>query len=53
MKQSDNISLKRLLRKTKVSHFSELDNIIGFYKTILEFERGKEPDIATYYPIKN
>lgn len=50
MKQSDNISLKRLLRKTRVSHASELDKIIGFYKTILEFERSKEPDIATYYP---
>lgn len=50
MKQSDNISLKRLLRKTRVSHASELDKIIGFYKTILELERSKEPDIATYYP---
>lgn len=50
MKQSDNISFKRLLRKVKVSHASELDRIIGFYKTILELERSKEPDIATYYP---
>ena len=50
MKQSGNISLKRLLRKVKVSHASELDRIIGFYKTILELERSKEPDIATYYP---
>ncbi|MDE6560733.1 MAG: AAA family ATPase [Muribaculaceae bacterium] len=50
MKQSENILLKRVLRKTKVSQFSELDKIIGFYKTILELERSKEPDIATYYP---
>lgn len=50
MKQSDNISLKRLLRKVRVSHASELDRILGFYKTILELERSKEPDIATYYP---
>lgn len=50
MKQSDNISLKRLLRKTRVSHATELDKIIGFYKTILELERSKEPDIANYYP---
>ena len=50
MKQSDNISLKRLLRKTRVSHASELDKIIDFYKTILELERSKEPDIAAYYP---
>ena len=49
MKQSGNISLKRLLRKTRVSHATELDKIIGFYKTILELERSKEPDIATYY----
>ncbi len=49
MKQSDNISLKRLLRKTRVSYATELDKIIGFYKTILELERSKEPDIATYY----
>lgn len=49
MKQSDNISLKRLLRKTRISHATELDKIIGFYKTILELERSKEPDIATYY----
>ncbi|MBD5415916.1 MAG: AAA family ATPase [Bacteroides sp.] len=50
MKQSENILLKRVLRKTKVSQFSELDKIIGFYKTILELERSKEPDNATYYP---
>ena len=50
MKQSENILLKRVLRKTRVSHFSELDKIIGFYKTILELERSKEPDITTYYP---
>lgn len=50
MKQSDNISLKRLLRKMRVSHASELDRIIEFYKTILELERSKEPEIATYYP---
>lgn len=49
MRQSDNISLKRLLRKMRVSHATELDKIIGFYKTILELERSKEPDIATYY----
>lgn len=49
MKQSENISLKRLLRKTKDFHSSELDKIIGFYKTVLELERSKEPDIATYY----
>lgn len=50
MKQSDNISLKRLLRKTGTTFSSELDKIIGFYKTILELERSKEPDISTYYP---
>lgn len=50
MKLSNNISLKRLLRKVSVSHASELDEIIGFYKTILELERDKEPDIAAYYP---
>lgn len=50
MKQSENIILKRLLRKTTGFYFSELDKIIGFYKTILELERSKEPDIATYYP---
>lgn len=49
MKQSDNISLKRLLRKTGTAYSSELDKIIGFYKTILELERSKEPDISTYY----
>lgn len=50
MKPSENISLKRLLRKTKDFHPSELDKIIGFYKTVLELERSKEPDIASYYP---
>lgn len=50
MKQSENISLKRLLRKSKDFHSSELDKIIGFYKTVLELERSKEPDIATFYP---
>lgn len=50
MKQSENISLKRLLRNTKDFHSSELDKIIGFYKTVLELERSKEPDIDTYYP---
>lgn len=50
MKQSENILLKRLLRKTNDYHHSELDKIIEFYKTILELESSKEPDIATYYP---
>lgn len=50
MKQSDNLVLSRLLKKTKTTYISELDRIIGFYKTILELERSKEPDIATYYP---
>ncbi len=50
MKQSENLILKRLLRKTIGPYFSELDKIIGFYKTILELERSKEPDIAAYYP---
>lgn len=42
--------LNRLLRNTSVSHFPELDKIIFFYKTILELERSKEPDIIRYYP---
>lgn len=50
MKPSANISLERLLRNTKESYPSELDKIIGFYKTILEFERIKEPDIPNFYP---
>ena len=50
MKQSENILLKRVLTKTKVSQFSELDKIIGFYKTIVELERSKEPDIETCFP---
>lgn len=50
MKPSVNISLERLLRNTTDSYHSELDKIIGFYKTILELERIKEPDIANFYP---
>ncbi len=50
MKQSDNLVLSRLLKKTKTTYISELDRIIGFYTTVLELERNKEPDIATYYP---
>ncbi|MDD6622779.1 MAG: AAA domain-containing protein [Bacteroidales bacterium] len=50
MKQTENISLKRLLRKTNNPYHSELDKIISFYKTILELERCKEPDVSTYYP---
>ena len=50
MKQSDNLVLSRLLKTTKTTYISELDRIIGFYKTVLELERNKEPDIATYYP---
>lgn len=50
MKQSDNLVLSRLLKKTRTTYISELDRIIGFYKTILELERSKEPDIASYYP---
>ena len=46
---SKNILLDRLLGKTVVSQISVLDNIIDFYKTILELERLKEPDINTYY----
>lgn len=50
MKQSENILLTRLLAKTAVSHNRKMDNILGFYKTVLELERIKEPDITTYYP---
>lgn len=50
MKQSENILLKNLLKKTSTIFSSELDKIIGFYKSILELERSKEPDITTYYP---
>lgn len=42
--------LDRLLQNVKISQTSELDNIIGFYKAILELERIKEPYITTYYP---
>lgn len=42
MKQSENISLKRLLKKTKDFHSSELDKIIGFYKTVLNIEHVKD-----------
>lgn len=49
MKQSDNLVLSRLLKKTKITYLTELERIIGFFKTILELERSKEPDIATYY----
>ncbi len=50
MGQSENILLNRLLKKTKLSYDSELDEIITFYKTVLELERSKEPDITTVYP---
>lgn len=46
----DNIHLKRILKKYNTSHLSEMDRIIAFYKTILELERSKEPDITNYYP---
>ncbi len=49
MKQTNNIVLQKLLKKTIASSSSKLENRIGFYKTILELERSKEPDIATYY----
>ena len=49
MKEIDNILLKRLLKKPINPTTSEIDKIIGFYKTILELEGSKEPDISTYY----
>lgn len=50
MKQSDNRYLRRLLKNDMDSSDSELEKIVSFYKTILELERIKEPDITTFYP---
>lgn len=50
MNQSDNIILKRVLNRTKASSLTGVDKLIGFYRTILELERSKEPDIAMFYP---
>lgn len=45
-----NVLLQRLLRKIDGSNCSEMERIISFYKTVLELERSKEPDITTFYP---
>ena len=44
------VLLQRLLNKIDSCNNSEMDRIISFYKTVLELERSKEPDIATYFP---
>ena len=45
MKEIDNILLKRLLKKPVNPTTSEIDKIIGFYKTILELE---EDDVQPF-----
>lgn len=42
MKQSENTSLKCLFQKTKDFHSTELDKIIGFYKTVLDIVHVKD-----------
>lgn len=50
MNKSDNTALKYILKKIKTVYTSDLDKAIGFYKTILELERKKEPNIDAFYP---
>lgn len=49
MKEFESVILRRLLKKINVSHLSELDRNLWFYKTVLELERIKEPDILDLY----
>lgn len=48
--KKDSVVLKRLLSRIDAKDLSELDKIILFYRTVIELERSKEPDIKNYYP---
>lgn len=47
---NENIILNRILNKVNVTGYSELDKILEFYRTVIELERSKEPDIKNFYP---
>lgn len=50
MRPSEIQQLNRAINKTQINSDDELSKIIRFYKTVLELERIKEPEIENYYP---
>ena len=50
MRPSEIQQINRAINKTQINSNDELSKIIRFYKTVLELERIKEPDIDPYYP---
>lgn len=45
----DNITLQRILNRTTPNPFDITENILSFYRLVIELERSKEPDIEQYY----
>ena len=45
----DNIALQRILNKVTPNAFDTTENILSFYKLVIELERSKEPDIDQYF----
>lgn len=45
----DNIALQRILNKVTPNTFDTTENILSFYKLVIELERSKEPDIDQYF----
>lgn len=45
----DNITLQRILNRTVPNPFDITENILSFYRLVIELERSKEPDIEQYY----
>ena len=40
----DNIALQRILNMVTPNTFDTTENILSFYKLVIELERSKEPD---------
>jgi RecA/RadA recombinase len=47
--------IEKILSKVNPSNLSDMDKIIQFYKTVIELEQQKEPDIKAFfqYPIRD
>ena len=45
----DNITLQRILNRTTPNPFDITENILSFYRLVIELERSKEPDFMWDY----
>lgn len=45
----NSINLKRILKNIVPNRYNSTENILSFYKLVIDLERSKEPDISEFY----